>query len=82
MLSTVREQILSVIDDNGRTVSEIAEAIGRPVPSTRRTLNLLAQQGHVTKDIPRIWQPREDGLRCWRNGTVCYRESRPPQKGV
>jgi DNA-binding transcriptional ArsR family regulator len=47
----VREQILSVIDNNGRTVSEIAEAIGRPVPSTRRTLNLLAQQGLIFKTL-------------------------------
>jgi hypothetical protein len=46
---TVSQQLLNVLNYEPRKAADLAAAIGRPVPSTRRTLNDLALTGTVLK---------------------------------
>jgi predicted Rossmann fold nucleotide-binding protein DprA/Smf involved in DNA uptake len=46
---TVSRQLLNVLSYEPRKAADLAAAIGRPVPSTRRTLNELATAGTILK---------------------------------
>lgn len=47
---SVKEEILDAITDAPQSTTVIANIIGRPVPSTRRTLSELAEAGRVIKN--------------------------------
>lgn len=55
---SVADEVLSAIaDDGGLTSSDIADTIGRPVPSTRRTLLRLERDGLIYREVgpPATW---------------------------